>query len=421
MGKIIKDFRLLDTKFPAYLYPEIILKRDQYKQILQIFLDAIERKSYSRYLVLGDSGTGKTTLINLAIREAQDHAARKLAAYFVVVYMKATPNLSLEQVIRKILSSEILIKPKPIDLTVEYLSRVMKDNKVFLVLVIDELEKINNPHTLYNLFHIFGRNYENGLADPSGSYYLTPVFITNNLSRIKAYLERTGQADIDTDLESFEKIVIPHLNAEELYQIILLRSKAALFDSAYKVDENGNVPVFRIMVKELLNTFGPIGTKGRGLGNDAINMLRHSAISAEKRNATTIEKADVKNAIREIVIEDLKGDIQSLTEPAIIALQAILSRLGTEKKKTLEDFVPVVQTITFSEWYKLFIYFCTQVHKIRPVSDRQFRRYISTLMDKRLVGQEEKGKYYILDAADLMKIALDRVMKERSNSFYHFG
>lgn len=416
---IIKNEFPLRPDFDVSNYPSLVYERPKCTEELmnEIFLPVMEKRlKWFSFFVEGPPGSGKTTLIKFVSEKARDLARKRAAFWFDVVYYKCESLTTLRSILEKVLKSPVFVaknKKGNASIDLETVKKVLEINNAFIVLIVDELEKIENPIDLYSIVHTFARASENKLIGMDENfnikYALVPVLITNNSFRIKQKMRKTGQVDVDQDLLCMKKILIPFYKAEELYEIIKRRAAISLYESAYDAEDNGNVPIFRIMANRLMSSFGVIGPTGRGLGREAVLILYHSALHAEKRGAEKIEKEDVDRGLEEIFILDLKKTLSVFGEHALFALEALcryIQMKSIKPKRTLDDFDRNV-VIQFSQWYSLYKNVAAS-YGYTPISDRQFRRYVDKLIDYRIIGSERR-KYWLIESVSRIMEVINRL------------
>lgn len=184
-----------------YLPEEVLHREEQMKVIRDIFKNFKKMGMGTNMLILGVTGSGKTTIIKKVIKEENN-----------AIYISCSETQTPFKTIKKIFNLNISTHEQLLSRTIEELKKQPK------ILVIDEIDKIKNFSQLMNDLNTIYRKT------------MTPIIILTPKRDVLSQMPIDARKTL-----FFEKITLPSYNAVELQDI--LRSRINAMKLELKIEE----------------------------------------------------------------------------------------------------------------------------------------------------------------------------------------
>src|SRR3990170_2135643 len=261
---------------PSYIPDKLPHREDHIEQLAQILAQALKGERPSNVLIFGKTGIGNRFIENFNQRIP-----------FTGLSTDRVYNLLVEK---------------------------LDEEKRVVIIVLDEIDKIvtkNGDDILYQLLKI---------NDDLSRARVSLIGISNDL-KFTEYLDPRVRSRL-----SDEKMVFPPYNAEELFDILLERSKLAF--------DNGTAP------DAVLSLIAALAAQEHGDARRALDLLRVSAELAERQGDDHIGEEHVMRAKNKIELDTVIEAVKSLpTQSKLILLGILLNEeLGNSKLTTGEVY-----------------------------------------------------------------------------------
>jgi cell division control protein 6 len=328
--EIFRDERVL---MPDYL-PEVMPHREeQIKEIAYALRGAAEGKKMENILILGPSGTGKTSSVKYVLKQLQEYSQR-----VVPVYINCWESSTRHSILNSIAYSLGEFIPRrgiSTDEITEKIGEILKKEKKAPVIALDEVDRLfasqyEEEKVLYDLAR----------AKELFSVDFGVVAITNSNEFLAKLDQRIKSSLIQKQL--FFKQYSPI----ELKDILKSRAKLAFYSES--------------LSEEVIPLCAARAAKNNGDARLAINLLWKAGKIAERENAEKIAEEHVRKAFEEVGGEELHEKLDG-------------------KEREVYDFVKEKGEVTSSELYE----------KFKDESDRSVRNYVTRLCSLGFITVED--------------------------------
>ncbi|QLJ53293.1 MAG: archaeal cell division control protein Cdc6 [Candidatus Fermentimicrarchaeum limneticum] len=329
--EIFRDERVL---MPDYL-PEVMPHREeQIKEIAYALRGAADGKKSENVLILGASGTGKTSSVRYVLKQLQEYSQRVVPIY--VNCWESSTRHSILNGIAYALGEFVPRRGISTDEITDKIGEVLKKEKKTPVIALDEVDRLfasqyGEEKVLYDL----ARGKELFSVD------FGIVAITNN----REFLAKLDQR-IKSSLVQ-KQLVFKQYSPIELKDILKSRAKLAFFPES--------------LSEEVIPLCAARAAKNNGDARLAINILWKAGKIAERENAEKVAEEHVRKAFEEV------GEGENSSE-----------KLNGREREVYE-FIQEKGEVTSSELYE----------KFKEDSDRSVRNYIDRLCSLGFVSAED--------------------------------
>jgi cell division control protein 6 len=331
-------FKNRDALFPYYMPQNIFHREKQIREITGKLISIFKSNTPINMFLYGGPGTGKTLTIKYILNEIESlNKENKLNVESIYI------NCGLTQTFHKIVS--IIGRRFNIASDLEEISSYIKENNIKVILVLDEIDKIQNINS--SIYALSRLSHEYKIS-------FSIIGITNNV-KFKSKLDPA----VRSALCGYE-IIFPPYNTEELRDILNDRVELAFFED---VVDYSVVPYISAYV----------GYQS-GDARLAIQMLLRAGDIAEEEGAERVRIDHVEKAKdlaeRDIVIEYLC--VLPYTMRLVVYSLAKISENLLERNPYEDPYVSV------ADIYKTYYNLSLELGK-RPVSERWVRQYLNEL------------------------------------------
>jgi len=332
-NEIFRDERVL---MPDYL-PEVMPHRE--KQIEEIALSlrgAAEGKKTENMLLLGPSGTGKTSSVRYVLKQLQEYS-QKVIPIYINCWESSTRHTILNNIVSA-LGEFIPRRGISTDEITDRIREVLKREKKTPIVALDEVDRLfasqyEEEKVLYDLAR----------AKELFSVDFGVVAITNNSGFLAKLDQRIRSSLVN------KQIVFKQYSPDELKDILKSRAKPAFYPESLSEDV---VPLCAARA-----------AKKNGDARLAISLLWKAGKIAERRNAGKVSVEDVRKAFEEVGEEDERaGKLEG-------------------REKEIYELVKERGEVTSSELYE----------KFNSETDRSIRNYIDKLCLLGFITAESEG------------------------------
>jgi archaeal cell division control protein 6 len=283
-------FQNRDALSPEYVPSHLPFREPQIRQVAQILAPALHGSKPSNLLLYGKTGTGKTAVARLVVEklQAQD-ASRQVVTCYVNTRISSTEYRTLAKISESLPIADDKKIPGTglsIGAVLERIFNTIRDNKVHLILVLDEIDYLVNAYgddVLYQ-FTRAGENVEPG--------YFTIVGISNDL-KFKDDLDPRVLSSLGE-----EELVFPPYTTEELRAILTARSKLAF--------RPGVVP------NPVLNLCAALAGSEHGDARRAVDLLRVAGEIAEREGIHRVTEDCIRKASERVESNRIEDALRSL-------------------------------------------------------------------------------------------------------------
>jgi len=332
-NEIFRDERVL---MPDYL-PEVMPHRE--KQIEEIAFGlrgAAEGKKTENMLLLGPSGTGKTSTVKYVLKQLQEYSQR-----VIPMYMNCWESGTRHSILNNIATALGEFIPRrgiATDEITDRIREVLRKEKKTPIIALDEVDRLfasqyEEEKVLYDLAR----------AKELFSVDFGVVAITNN-SEFLAKLDQRIRSSLVQ-----KQITFNQYSPTELKDILKSRAKLAFYSES--------------LSEEVIPLCAARAAKKNGDARLAINLLWKAGKIAERRNAGKVGEEDVRKAFEEVGEEDERA----------VKLEG--------REKEIYEFVKEKGEVTSSDLYE----------KFNSETDRSIRNYIDNLCSLGFITAESEG------------------------------
>ncbi len=288
----------------------ILHREKEIKEFTSHLKDAIHNIVPGNLFVYGKSGTGKTMITKLVTSVLEKNAAERNIKLKTVYIHCATTKSNL-LILRSINDSLEIDMTQKITKTANsfgvYFSKflqLMKINKVMLILILDEMDKLKDP----DIMNLFARVKESELLEQN----ICIIGITNDTK---------FEEDLDSRTMSVlgrRQIVFSPYNANQLRDILSQRAQLAFIPD--------------VLDETVIPLCAAYAAQEHGDARRAIELMKLAATIAEEQNADRITESHVKSA-NERIDKNLSAEIITTlpTQSKLILLGCIID--GFKQKK----------------------------------------------------------------------------------------
>lgn len=331
--EIFQDERVL---MPDYL-PEVMPHRErQIEEIAYGLNGAASGKKTENMLILGPSGTGKTSTVRYVLKQLSEYSQR-----VIPIYINCWESDTRHSILNNIASSLGEFMPRrgiSTDEITERINEVLRKEKRIPIVALDEVDRLfasqyGEEKVLYDLAR----------AKELFSTDFGVVAITNSDELLVKLDQRIRSSLVQ------KQIVFKQYSPPELKDILRSRAKLAFYPES--------------LSEEAIPLCAARAAKNNGDARLAINLLWKAGKIAEKENAEKVTEEHVRKAFEEV------GEGEGVEEK----LQG--------KEKEIYEFIKGKGEVESSKIYE----------KFNDETDRSIRNYISTLVSLNLITAETAG------------------------------
>lgn len=300
-NNLIKNRGILQATY----VPNVLLHRDhQIGEIVDIIAPSLNKDKPSNILIIGQTGTGKTAVVNFVGHELEkaDIESNNCRYIYVNCEVIDTPYSILYNISNQIITDpnkKIPFTGWSLEKIFNELAKYIDDEDRIFIIVLDEIDmsfKKNGDDIFYYLTTI------NEMLKKSR---VSIIGITNN----STFAEKLLSPRIKSRLGE-EKIIFPPYTPEQLIDILKNRAEQAFYPD---VLDNSVIPYC-----------AAISAQGSGDARKALDLLRISADIAERNGDSIITSAHVDYARQKIELDAVVEVIKTLTEQSKIVLMSII-------------------------------------------------------------------------------------------------
>jgi archaeal cell division control protein 6 len=271
---------ILKEEYPftiEYIPTKLIGRNAQIDQIVQLVNPLMRNGKPHSGLIYGKTGSGKTVVVKFVLNKLVKKFLEKPHDYkFMWIYVPCKQVNTTTEILYYLLTEInpfINISSKGHSLNTYYtlLWKEITDNNLTLIVVLDEIDRLQSDEILYNLSRA---GEEKKIPERR---YISIIGISNSLNYIDTVDPRIRSSS------GFYDIVFEPYNTEQIYSI--LRDRVEL---AFKPN---------VITAEVLYTFSSRAAKADGDARKAIDGLRAAAILADKNQELVITEECLNKAV----------------------------------------------------------------------------------------------------------------------------
>lgn len=331
--EIFQDERVL---MPDYL-PEVMPHRErQIEEIAYGLKGAAGAKKTENMLILGPSGTGKTSTVRYVLKQLQEYSQK-----VVPIYINCWESSTRHSILNNIVSTLGEFIPRrgiSTDEITDRIGEVLRRDKKIPIIALDEVDRLfagssEEEKVLYDLAR----------AKELFSTDFGVVAITNS----DEFLVKLDQRIRNSLVQ--KQIVFKQYSPIELKDILKSRAKLAFYPES--------------LSEEVIPLCAARAAKNNGDARLAISLLWKAGKIAERENSEKVGEGHVRKAFEEV------GEGEVVEEK----LQG--------REKEVYEFIKEKGEVTSSEIYE----------KFKDETDRSLRNYISMLASLNLITAETRG------------------------------
>ncbi|MEM0379235.1 MAG: AAA family ATPase [Nanopusillaceae archaeon] len=383
-SSIIANDRVLGEDF----LPEKILHReDQLKIILSSLKDFLVSRRGVNMLFYGNTGTGKTLLARY-IGSVMKSITISKKANIKVSYINCKSLISREAdyyVIGKIYSdvtNERFRKGKRKYEMIENLFDYLSNHDFKLILFLDEFDSLINEKNNEDILYLLLRDFDIELPSK-----ISLILISNNITFLNNLDPRTKSS-----FSSFIKVEFPPYNAEALREILKDRAKLAIREGA--IDQS----IINYISAKVAKYFS-------GDARVAINVLRLSALIADSKNKSKIDKDDVDEAFENIDFDIIKSIVFSLNSTQRLLMLSLINVIIRNNdiyvsfEDLYEEYCKLSSSLSISSLGKSAVY----------KNMRNLEMILGNFIESKAISEGKRGGYkkiykLLMDEKDIKKI-----------------
>lgn len=376
-------FRDLSVLSPHYVPDSLPGREAHASDVSTIIAPSVRNDKPNNLFIYGKTGTGKTCVTNYVKRKLNEFVKNSNLDILVkIIYLNCKIYNSKYQILKFIaenedLNDESLVnnpltdRPDkklegmtPVDLY-ERIRIVTQDNKINLILILDEIDQVKKGDDLKDLVYILTR-----VNDELKGGHVSIIGITNDM-RLKKRLDPRSKSTLCE-----EEMVFKPYNAPELTAILEQRIKLGFQENG--IDPSAVRYIAAIAAQE-------------GDARYALKLLQKSGEITQQKKREKVTEAEVELA-KESVEKDIVAEIiTSLPEHQKMTLYSIaeLSEQGGMQRR----LAGITDGSLFTgEVYDMYHEICVKL-KSQPRTMRMISNYLSELEMQGLISAQMSGKY----------------------------
>ena len=341
--KLVKNKSILQA---SYL-PDVLPHRSaEIDSIAAVIATAFEGDKPSNILISGNTGTGKTAVMNFIGNELKKEDPKETSCVYIYINCKVVDTQY--GVLHSIGNQTIIDFDKRIPFTgwsIEKVYSEMKNhideqNKVFII-VLDEIDRLVDKSGDDVLYHLSKIN-----EDLKNSK-LSLVCISNNVKFLE-FLDPRVKSRLGE-----EKMIFYPYTAEQLGDILKGRAK-------YAFDEG-------TLEEDVIPLCAALSAQEMGDARRALDLLRVAAETAERSGEATVAGAHVRSAKNKIELDMVSETVKSLTQQLKTVLMSVIYNTKEGNK-----------TMTTGDVYSTYKEIC-EIIGVSAVTQRRVTDLISEL------------------------------------------
>ncbi|KON28289.1 hypothetical protein AC481_02135 [miscellaneous Crenarchaeota group archaeon SMTZ-80] len=344
--------------------PENLPHRDeQINSLAGILAPTLASSKISNVFIYGKNGTGKTAVTKFVL-EHLEQKTTEIGANLRILYINcrlAGTNYRVLAEICRTLGTEVPFTGLAIgELFNRFLNSMIRE-KCYLIVVLDEIDALVKKEDNNNLLYELTRVNEN-----LHNIWVGLICISNDL-HFKEFLDPRVLSCL-----SEEEVVFKPYLANELYDILLIRSKKAFFEDI--VDESS------------IRLCAALAAREHGDARRALDLLRVAGEQAEREGIMKITEKHIKLAQQKIEHDRISETLSSLP------LHSKITVIGTY---LLNNYMPKEGVIT-GNIYEIYKELCKLI-EMEPLTQRRISGLINELdllgiLNSRLVSYGRYGR-----------------------------
>ncbi len=352
--------RVLLSAYTPERLSHVLHRTEQIKEYIAYMKDVFRDCVPHNIFVSGHSGTGKTMLTKLVLKDLLEVASEKrILLHTIYVNCVQTPSeYNMWRTIIAQMPNVAGVMPSSLGHSATdyrvYFSDLFRYYDGMMIIVFDELDKSHEPNIINSIVRT--------ISNVTG-YTPSVICITNDF-KLKSQLEPHVRSVVGNC-----EIPIPPYNAEQLIDILRTRAEIAFRSGAL---DDVVIPLC-----------AALSAQEHGDARRAIDILRIAGEIAEGNGANKIEEMDVRKAFVKVENDMVRSHVRQLPTQSKIVLAACICLL---KAKRLEP--------TVTNLYPLYIDMCTAI-SLGTVTSRRVKDLVSELDIFGLIstGIQFKGRY----------------------------
>src|SRR5271157_1867398 len=309
---ILKNSQVLS---PDYVPSQLIGRKKEITELARIF-KPLDSKGYpSNALVLGYPGSGKTVVTKFLLQKLIERLESKkimdhsLKWIYISCKIQHTENSILYEMIKQVdPETKVPMKGFSLDYYYSVLWKVIKENNVSLVVVLDEIDYLKKDDFLYNISRAGESKFLNN------GHFISTIGISNDL--------HYGE-NLDPRVKSsmnFKDFIFPLYDTYQIRMILCDRVKLAFNEGS--------------IIEETINLCAAISAKSHGDARKAIELLRASAIYAEENGFSQVLPEHIDQVFDTVDADRFEKLVPGMAFHKKIVLLAILKLINHNKKTT---------------------------------------------------------------------------------------
>ena len=294
-------FRNEEALTPEFLPESLEHRQAQINEIAYALRGIPAGKKCENLLLVGPSGTGKTSCSRFVLKQLSEYTGRAVPIY--VNCWEFSTRFSVLNLVATKLGEIMPRRGIAADEIMDRISQICRNEKKTPVIVLDEadrlfISKYGEEKILYDIARsgeIFGAHF--GL-----------VAITNN-ANLLSMVDQRIKSSVQMHQLNFEKYT-----PSQLKDIVSVRAKEAFCQGA--LDE------------EVIPVCAAIGAKNNGDARVSITTVWKAGLAAERQGAKKVLVSHVKEASKEVIAQIRQKDLEMVSDAEKSIIAAIKSAGG---------------------------------------------------------------------------------------------
>ncbi len=346
-----------------YIPENLPHRNEQINSLASILAPTLASSKISNVFIYGKSGTGKTAVTKFVLEHLEKKTV-EIEANLRILYINcrlAGTNYRVLAEICRTLGTEVPFTGLAIGELFNRFLKSMIREKCFLIVVLDEIDALVKKEDNNNLLYELTRVNEN-----LHNIWVGLICISNDL-HFKEFLDPRVLSCL-----SEEEVVFKPYLANELYDILLIRSKKAFFEDA--VDESS------------IRLCAALAAREHGDARRALDLLRVAGEQAEREGVMKITEKYIKLAQQKIENDRISETLSSLP---------LHSKIAVVSTYLLNNYMPREGVIT-GNIYEIYKELCKLI-EMEPLTQRRISGLINELdllgiLNSRLVSYGRYGR-----------------------------